>query len=265
MLHGSKSPVPTSKLVSSLQPKVGPSKASQVFFRPPTPAPTSDTNNDMDNIDIEDADPMVTIPAPAPSHDQDHSAVMAGIDGDTFMDEFVDMKAFYASDAKEKVLADLQAATASTHNLVETLSLWSTNSYCLNADASDMLITKLLQVVYSLQKLVLSSMLLLLALKPKPPLSEPLSRAFACRPLQPPSLPPNPNPLDLGHPCPTPPTLPLTLRASAAQSRKPYLLALTSTLFPPMLSPLPQWLLLLSCSLSSLLLRGGRVPLLLRQ
>jgi hypothetical protein len=48
MLHGSKSPVPTSKLVSSLQPKAGPSRASQVFFRPPTPAPTSDSDDNMD-------------------------------------------------------------------------------------------------------------------------------------------------------------------------------------------------------------------------
>jgi hypothetical protein len=49
MLPGSKSPVTTSKLVSSLQPKAGPSQASQVFFRPPTPAPASDSNDNMDD------------------------------------------------------------------------------------------------------------------------------------------------------------------------------------------------------------------------
>jgi hypothetical protein len=123
MLHGSKSPVPTSKLVSSLQPKAGPSRASQVFFRPPTPAPASNSNNNMDATDIADPDPTITIPAPAPSPTQDYSAVMAGVDEDTFINEFEDVKAFYASGAKEKVLVDLQAATISTHNLVKALNL----------------------------------------------------------------------------------------------------------------------------------------------
>jgi hypothetical protein len=40
LLRGSKSPVPTSELATSLQPKAGPSRASQVFFRPPTPPVT---------------------------------------------------------------------------------------------------------------------------------------------------------------------------------------------------------------------------------
>jgi hypothetical protein len=62
MLRGSMSPVPTSKLVTSLQPKAGPSRASQVFFRPPTPKLASDSNNDMDAANIADADPMITIP-----------------------------------------------------------------------------------------------------------------------------------------------------------------------------------------------------------
>jgi hypothetical protein len=67
MLHGSKSPAPTSKLVSSLQPKAGPSQASQVFFRPPTPAPVSDSDDDMDYTNIADPDPTITIPNPTPS------------------------------------------------------------------------------------------------------------------------------------------------------------------------------------------------------
>jgi hypothetical protein len=66
-LCGSKSPVPTSKLVSSLQPKAGPSRTSQVFFRPPTPAPTSNSDNNMDNVNIVDPDPMITIPTPTPT------------------------------------------------------------------------------------------------------------------------------------------------------------------------------------------------------
>jgi hypothetical protein len=107
----------------------------------------------MDNIDVVDANPTVTIPTHAPSLNQDCSAVMAGVDGDTFMDEFVDVEAFYASGTKEKVLADLQAATPSTHNLVETLNLWSTNGYCPDADASSVLITKLLQTVYMVSKI----------------------------------------------------------------------------------------------------------------
>jgi hypothetical protein len=105
-------------------------------------------DDNMDNVYIDDTNPTVTISAPAPSLDQDHSAVMAGVDGDTFMDEFVDVDAFYTSGTKEKVLADLQAATTSTHNLVKTLNLWSTNGYCLNVDTSNVLVTKLLQAVY---------------------------------------------------------------------------------------------------------------------
>jgi hypothetical protein len=155
MLHGSKSPVPTSKLVSSLQPKAGPSRASQVFFRPPTPAPASNSDNDMDTANIVDPDPTVTTPAHAPSLPQDCSVVMAGVDGDAFMGDFEDTEAFFASSTKEKVLNNLQAATKSTHNLVKTLNFWSINSYHLNVDASDTLITKLLQAIYMVTEISL--------------------------------------------------------------------------------------------------------------
>jgi hypothetical protein len=62
MLRGSMSPAPTSELASSLQPKAGPSRASQVFFRPPTSAPDSPSDDNMDAADIEDSDPMINIP-----------------------------------------------------------------------------------------------------------------------------------------------------------------------------------------------------------
>jgi hypothetical protein len=45
------------------------------------------------------------------------------------MADFDDPEAFYASGAKDKVLADLQAATRSTHNLTETLILWLHQGY----------------------------------------------------------------------------------------------------------------------------------------
>jgi hypothetical protein len=60
---------------------------------------------------------------------------MEGVDADPFMADFNDPEAFYASGAKDKVLADLQAATRSTHNLTKTLNLWSHQGYCLDADA----------------------------------------------------------------------------------------------------------------------------------
>jgi hypothetical protein len=60
------SPAPTSELASNLQPKAGPSRASQVFFRPPTPALDSGSDDNMDAADVEDSDPMINIPvAPA--------------------------------------------------------------------------------------------------------------------------------------------------------------------------------------------------------
>jgi hypothetical protein len=62
MLRESMSPAPTSELASSLQPKAGPSRASQVFFRPPTPAPDSGSDDDMDAANIEDSDPTINIP-----------------------------------------------------------------------------------------------------------------------------------------------------------------------------------------------------------
>jgi hypothetical protein len=61
MLCGSMSPVPTSELATSLQPKAGPSRASQVFFRPPTPALASDSDNNMDATNFADPNPTVTI------------------------------------------------------------------------------------------------------------------------------------------------------------------------------------------------------------
>jgi hypothetical protein len=101
------SPAPTSELASSLQPKAGPSRASQVFFRPPTPTPDSASDDDT----------------------------------------------FYASGAKDKVLADLQAATRSTHNLTKTLNLWSHQGYCLDVDAANLLVTELLQAVYTVSEI----------------------------------------------------------------------------------------------------------------
>jgi hypothetical protein len=68
------------------------------------------------------------------------------------MADFDEPEAFYTSGAKDKVLADLQAATRSTHNLTETLNLWSHQGYRLNADAADSLVTELLQAVYTVSK-----------------------------------------------------------------------------------------------------------------
>jgi hypothetical protein len=48
---------------------------------------------------------------------------MEGVDGDAFLGNFEDPKAFFASSAKDKALNDLQAATKSTHNLIKTLNL----------------------------------------------------------------------------------------------------------------------------------------------
>jgi hypothetical protein len=62
MLRGSMSPAPTSELASSLQPKAGPSRASQVFFRPPTPALDSASDNNMDAANVKDPDPTINIP-----------------------------------------------------------------------------------------------------------------------------------------------------------------------------------------------------------
>jgi hypothetical protein len=69
------------------------------------------------------------------------------------MADFDDPEAFYASGAKDKVLADLQAATRSTHNLTETLNLWSHQGYRLDADAADSLVTELLQAVYTVSEI----------------------------------------------------------------------------------------------------------------
>jgi hypothetical protein len=253
MLHESKSPVPTSELVSSLQPKAGPSRASQVFFKPPTPAlpPTVMMTWMLPMLQT----PIPQSPSlPTPPLPQDRTAVMAGVDQDTFMGDFEDLEAFFTSSAKDKVLDYHQAATKSTHNLVETLNLWSSNSYrlqpltCLSPSSYR-------QSTQSL-KLALSSMPWLLDLRLKSLLSAPSLRASVCRPLQ--LLPPhhNHNLPDLGL-CPAPPMPPLTLPASVAQSRRPSLCTLTSTLFPPTPSPLPQWLLLLLLSPSPLPPRRG--------
>jgi hypothetical protein len=66
---------------------------------------------------------------------------------------FDDPEAFYTSGAKDKVLADLQAATRSTHNLTETLNLWSHQGYRLDADAAESLVTELLQAVYTVSEI----------------------------------------------------------------------------------------------------------------
>jgi hypothetical protein len=106
----------------------------------------------MDDTDIADPDPTITVPTHTPSLPQDHTAVMKGVNGDAFMGNFEDPKAFFASSAKDKVLHDLQATTKSTHNLIKTLNLWSQQGYCLNADATNLLVTELVQAVYTVSK-----------------------------------------------------------------------------------------------------------------
>jgi hypothetical protein len=104
---------------------------------------------------------------------------------------------------------------------------------------------------------VSSSMPWLLSPRLKPLLS-------ACRPHQ--LLPPHHNLalLDLG-PCPVLPTPPLTLPASAARSRRPFLCTLASTPYHPMLSHSQQQLLLLLPSPSPHPPIRGRAPRLHRQ
>jgi hypothetical protein len=113
----------------------------------------SDSNDNMDDTDIADPDPTITVPIHTPSLPQDCAAVMEGVNGDAFMGNFEDPEAFFASGAKDKVLNDLQAATKSTHNLIKTLNLWSQQGYCLNVDAANLLVTKLLQAVYTVSKI----------------------------------------------------------------------------------------------------------------
>jgi hypothetical protein len=78
---------------------------------------------------------------------------LEGADADAFMANFNDPESFYASGAKDKVLADLQAATRSTHNLTKTLNLWSHQGYRLDADATDSRVTELLQAVYTVSEI----------------------------------------------------------------------------------------------------------------
>jgi hypothetical protein len=119
MLRGSMSPAPTSE--------------------PPTPAPDSRSDDDMDAADVEDSNPTINIPvAPTstPPVPPASSVTMEGANADAFMANFDDPESFYASGAKDKVLADLQAAMRSTHNLTETLNLWLHQGYRLDADAT---------------------------------------------------------------------------------------------------------------------------------
>jgi hypothetical protein len=78
---------------------------------------------------------------------------MEGVEGDAFMDNFDNPEAFFASGAKDKVLEDLQAATKSTHNLTRTLNLWSHHGYRLDMDATNLLVTELLQAVYTVSEI----------------------------------------------------------------------------------------------------------------
>jgi hypothetical protein len=112
----------------------------------------------MDTADVEDPDPTINSPiAPTstPPIPPESQRTLEGADMDAFMADFDDPEAFYASGAKDKVLADLQAATRSTHNLTKTLNLWSHQGYRLDADAADSLVTELLQAVYTVSKISL--------------------------------------------------------------------------------------------------------------
>jgi hypothetical protein len=152
---------------------------------------------------------------------------------------------------------DLQAATKSTHNLTETLNLWSHHCYHLDVDATDLLITELLQAVYTVSKIGFVQHALAAGSKTQTITLCALIESLCVQ--APPATTPSPQP------CPVPPMPHLTLPAFVAQSRRPFLRALTSAPYPPTLSHLQQQQLLLLPSPSPLPPRRGRVPLLLRQ
>jgi hypothetical protein len=150
LLCGSKSPVPTSKLATSLQPKADPSQATQVFFKPPTPTPASDSNNNMDAANVADPDPTITIPTSTPSLPKTALQSWKELKG---MPLWMILMTPRLSLPLEPRTRSFQAATKSTHNLTETLNLWSHHGYCLDADAANLLITELLQAVYTVSEI----------------------------------------------------------------------------------------------------------------
>ena len=155
-LRGSISPAPTSELASNLRSAAGSSsgpsraaaaaEAAAVLFRAPTPAPA-----DEDTVmESDDADTTVKLPVfvPPPTDTPDRNAILANVEKEAFTEDIADdPDVFYASGAKDKVLADLAAATSSTHNLVELLNLYSTSGYRLDPEATDKLTIELLQAV----------------------------------------------------------------------------------------------------------------------
>jgi hypothetical protein len=194
--------------------------------------------------------------------------MLEGADADAFMADFDDPEAFYASGAKDKVLADLQAATRSTHNLTnnltETLNLWSHQGYCLDTDAADSLVTELLQAVYTVSEIGLIQHALAAGSKTQSialcALIESLrTQAPPATAPSPPSHPSGSGPL----PCSSNATSdPAGLRCPVKEA---YLCALASAPYPPTLSHLQQQHPLLLPSPSPLLQNGERVPLLPRQ
>lgn len=77
---------------------------------------------------------------------------MAKVEGSSFIADFANPEAFYASGAQDKVRKDLAAATTSMHNLTEMLSLFTNNGYHLDAEASNFLVTELVQAVFTVSK-----------------------------------------------------------------------------------------------------------------
>jgi hypothetical protein len=110
----------------------------------------------MDTAEVKDPDPAINIPiAPTstPPIPPEWQRTLECANMDAFMVDFDDPEAFYASGAKDKVLADLQAAMRSTHNLTKSLNLWSHQGYRLDTDATNSLVTRLLQAVYTVSEI----------------------------------------------------------------------------------------------------------------
>ena len=141
LIRGSMSPAPIEELVASLHPAAGLSLAEGVFFRPPSVAPPREDDEDEDGVSLgDDGDDTVRMsappgessaPPPAPNTAQDRDVVMEGVDGSSFMANFDNPEAFYASGAKEKVQQDLEAATLSLRHVTEAMNLWTNNGYRL--------------------------------------------------------------------------------------------------------------------------------------
>lgn len=149
--RASNSPAPSSSSTPR-PPSRGSSYAQWVFFRPPTPALSSETtpmDTSGDNTITSSSRGKALAPSP-----EDHEETLGEADRTSFQESFKEgPDVFLPTGSREKVEEDIASAATSLHNATKLINVWTDQGYCVPAALTDNFVTELLQAAYTMSEI----------------------------------------------------------------------------------------------------------------